>query len=225
MKSKNLFFLLVAAVIASCGKDNTNPSNPTTESYINTNAGSSWTYHSVDSSNATPQSVDYVITSTSDDTTVNGKEYHVYRYSYGGSQYLNLTGNDYYQFDTIPGGVGANVERLYLKDNAAVGTTWSQNFTLNIPDIPIPVSMTVSNNIVEKGISRTVNGMNYSNVIHVSTSLSSALIPPASFTSKIDSYYAEKYGLIENSTIIHIDYQGLVKDINIQTKLTGAVLK
>lgn len=227
MKTKNLMFFIAAALIASCGKDNTNSPDPgKTGPYINITAGSSWTYHEVNSSGATPTSADYIITSTSNDTTINSKKYHVYNYSYGGSQYLNLSGNDYYQFDTIPGGGGGNVERLYLKDNAAAGTTWSQNFTLIIPGVPIPIPLTVTNKIVEKDISRTINNISYSHVIHVSTSLSSALITPASaLTSSIDSYYANNYGLVENTTIVHLDFQGLTKNINIKTQLTSAVLK
>lgn len=212
--------------MASCGKDDTNPSNPAHDSYMNSNAGSSWTYHEVDSSGVIPKSSDYIITSTSNDTTINSKKYHVYNYSYGGSQYLNVLGNDYYKFDSIPGGGGGNVERLYLKDNVAVGAKWGQDFTFNIPGVPIPIPLTVSNKIVEKDISRTVNGIDYTNVIHVSTTLSSAIITaPSDFTSNIDSYYAENYGLIENSTLVHIDFQGLEKDINIKTQLKSAVLK
>ncbi|HSV09347.1 MAG TPA: hypothetical protein VLI68_01165, partial [Hanamia sp.] len=71
---------------------------------------------------------------------------------------------------------------------------------------------------------RTVNGVNYSNVIHVATSLSSALIS-SGFTSAIDTYYAPKYGLIESSTLIHLSYLTLSENINIKTKLMSASLK
>lgn len=218
--------MIASAIFASCGKDDTNSPNTAHDPYMNANNGSSWTYHEVNSSGDVPISADYTINSTANDTTINGKKYHVYSYSYGGNQYLNLSGNDYYQFDSIPGGVGGNVERLYLKDNVTAGTGWSQNFTLNIPGVPIPIPLTVSNKIVEKLDSRTVAGIAYSNVIHVSTTLSSARITtPSDFTSSIDSYYAEKYGLIENTTLVHIDFQGLKKDININTQLKSAVLK
>lgn len=223
MKSKNLFLLLVAVAIASCGKDNTNPSNPTTESYINTNAGSSWTYHSVDSSTATPQSADYTIISTSNDTTINSRKYHIYNYSYGGNQYLNLSGSDYYQFDTVPINGGGSVERIYLKDNLAVGGTWSQTFTLTLQNIPVPV--TVTNKIVEKLTSLEVNNIAYNSVIHVSSSISSSLIPPASLTSSIDTYYAQNYGLIKNSTLVNLNYMGFTQNVNTKTQLTSSTLK
>ena len=226
MKTKSLFFLIASVILASCGKDDTNSPNTAHDPYMNANDGSSWTYHEVNSSGDVPIAGDYTITSTANDTTINSRKYHVYNYSYGGNQYLNVSGSDYYQFDSIPGGVGGNVERLYLKDNAAVGATWDQDFIFNIPDFPIAIPLTVSNTIIDKGNSRTVNGITYSNVIHVSTTLSSAFITtPSEFTSSIDSYYAENYGLIENSTLIHIHSQGLEKDIDIKTQLMSAVLK
>ena len=78
---------------------------------------------------------------------------------------------------------------------------------------------------MEKGISRTVNSTSYSDVIHVSTTISSALIPAASLTTVINSYYAPKYGLIENSSVVHLDFAGIVQDVDTETKLVNATLK
>jgi hypothetical protein len=224
MKAKNLFFFIATALVASCGKkDDTNPSNPTTASYINTKAGSSWTYNELDSSGSTPKNTDYTLTSTSNDTAINSKTYHVYSYSYGGSQYLNLTGNDYYQFDTVPVNGGGSVERIFLEDNLAVGGTWSQTFTLTIQNIPVP--LTVTNKVAEKLTSLVVNNITYNNVIHVSSSISSSLIPPASLTSSIDSYYAENYGLIKNNTFVNLNYSGFTQNVNTKTQLISSALK
>ncbi|HEY5369297.1 MAG TPA: hypothetical protein VIJ75_09920 [Hanamia sp.] len=224
MKAKNLFFFIVAALVSSCGKkEDTNSSNPTTVSYINTNAGSSWTYHELDSSSSTPKSSDYTVTSTPNDTTINSKTYHVYSYSYGGSQYLNLTGNNYYQFDSVPINGGGSVERIYLEDNLAVGGTWSQPFTLTIQHIPVP--LTVTNKVAEKLTSLVVNNITYNNVVHVSSSISSSFIPAASLTSSIDSYYAENFGLIKNNTLVNLNYMGFNQNVNTKTQLTSAILK
>ncbi|HSN10317.1 MAG TPA: hypothetical protein VLS85_14855, partial [Hanamia sp.] len=149
----------------------------------------------------------------------------VYSYSYGGSEYLGITGHDYYQYDSIPVSGGINIERLYLKDDASVGTTWSQDFSLTIPGVPLPVPLKINNKIVEKGITRTENGTSYSNVIHVSTTLSSSLIPSSAFSSNIDSYYAPKYGLIENTSVIQLNYMGLVENVNVETQLMSSNLK
>lgn len=219
-----VFFLSVALIFSACKKNDSGSTITTTDVYVNTTAASSWSYQQTDLSGTNPPS-NYTVTSSSNDTTINSRKYHVYNYSYGGSEYLGVDGHDYYQYDSIPVSGGINIERLYLEDNASVGTSWNQNFSLTIPGVPLPVPLTVSNNIKERGISRTVNGTTYTNVIHVSTSLTSALIPASSFSSSIDSYYAPKYGLIENTTVINLNYLGLVENINVKTQLMSSDLK
>ena len=218
-------FLLFGVILAfsACQKNNT-AASVSTDVYINTSAGSSWSYLQTDLTNTNAPS-NYTVTSTANDTTINSRKYHVFSYSYGGSEYLGVSGNDYYQYDSIPISGGINIERLYLKDNASTGAAWDQNFSLTIPGIPVAVPLTVSNKIVEKGIDRTENGKAYSNVIHVSTTLSSALIPSSSLISSIDSYYAPKYGLIENTTVIQLNYLGLAENINVKTQLMSSSLK
>jgi hypothetical protein len=220
MKTYPVILFAATLIFTACNKNDSNTSGR----YFNTNAGSSWTYHEDNSSGVTPTSSDYTVTSTSQDSTINGRKYHVYNYSYGGGQYLAASGHNYYQFDSIPIPGGISVERLYLKNDAAQGATWRQNFDLTISNIPI--TLTATNKIIEKGISRTVNGQNYSNVIHVSTDLSSALIT-SGLTSNIDSYYAPNFGMIENTTVIHLDVPllGLAENVDVTTKLVSADLE
>lgn len=227
MKTNILILFIAAAIISSCSKkdDTTTDTPPTQDSYINTNTGSSWTYHEIDSSSATPQSSDYIVTSTASDTTINSKKYHIYSYSYGGSEYLNLSGHDYYQYDSIPGGLGQVIERLYLKDNAPTNSTWSQSFAVDLTGVPFSIQGTLTNKIVETGVSRMINGITYTDVIHVSTAISSSAIPAAALTSDINSYYAPNYGLIESSAIVNLDYMGITQNVNIRTQLMSAVLK
>jgi hypothetical protein len=169
---------------------------------------------------------DYTITSTANDTTIDSMKYHVYTYSYGGSKYLGIEGHDYYQYDSIPITGGVNIQRLYLKDNAAKDDTWKQDFNLQIQELQgATIQLTVQNKVVEKGITKTVNGKDYSNVYHVSTSLSSSAIPSTALASTIDSYYAPGYGLIENTTQVELNYLGFVKEVNFKTELTSADLK
>jgi len=226
MKTNILIFCFAVLLFSACKKDN-NGNTPTTQTttYLNTTSGSSWTYHEINSSGTTPSNTDYTLVSSAKDTSINGKSYHIYNYSYGGNQYLNVTGHDYYQYDSIPGGLNKVFERLYLKDDAAVGTVWKQDLNVNIPGIPLAVPATITNTIAEKGISRNVNGTNYTNVIHVTTTISSSLIPSSSLTSSIDSYYAEKFGLIENSSKVSLNFLGASEEVNVETKLTSAVLK
>lgn len=230
MKTNILALFVLSLFFTSCSKNDNSGQNtpPGQDAFINTTSGSTWTYHADNTTGGVVNSSDYMVTSTDKDTSVNSRKYHIYSYSYGGSQYLGLSGNDYYQYDSIPGSSslgGIAVERLYLKDNLSNGGTWKQDFTFQVTGVPIPIPLTVSNKIAEKGISRTVNGIPYANVTHVSTSISSSFIPAASLTSAIDSYYAPKYGLIENSTVVSLNYLGITEDVNIKTQLLSAVLK
>lgn len=225
MKKYFLYLLIAIVAFGSCEKnDNPEPNPPAENIYINANAGSTWNYQETNSSSGTPDTSAYTLTSSSKDTTINSHSYHVYNYSYGGSQYLNISGHEYYQYDSISGGLGEIFERLYLKDNVAVGTNWAQNISVSVPGLPFSVPVTITNTIVEKGITKTVNGNNYIDVIHVSTSITSTLIPTG-LTSDIHTYYAKKYGLIESSAIVNLNYLGVVQNVNVATKLNSATLK
>ena len=226
MKIKNLLIPVIILIAISCKKKSgTTPPPMQQDVYLTTTAGSTWSYHQVDSSGATPVNSDYTLTSTARDTTINSKSYHIYTNSGGGSQYLNLTGDNYYQFDSLPAGFGATAfENLYLKNNVDAGTQWTQNLSVTVSGVPLAIPLTITYTIAEKGISKTVNNQPYTNVIHVTASISSSLIPPSALTSSINMYYAPKYGMIASSTIINLNYSGVVKYANITSLLTNATL-
>ena len=227
MKIKILLFPAFVLIVSSCKKSestNTPPAQQDT-TYLTTSAGSTWNYHETDASGTTPIDEDYTLTSTSRDTSINGKSYHIFSSSDGSTQYFNVTGHDYYQFDSLPATLGTSVfERLYLKDNVAAATTWSQDINVTLSGVPFPIPIIITYNILEKGISRTVNGTTYTDVIHVATSISSTFIPSTALVTNINGYYAKKYGLIESSTIIQLNYSGIVQNIKIETKLVSANL-
>ncbi|MEP6584476.1 MAG: hypothetical protein ABJA90_09415 [Ginsengibacter sp.] len=226
MKIKSAILYSLILFIASCKKSDNNsnpPSQP--DAYYNTAAGSTWNYHEVDNSGSTAPT-DYTVTSTSQDSLINGKTYHVFNNSAGVNQYLNLSGHDYYQFDSLPAGLGtAAIERLYLKDNINIGINWGQDLSVIIPGFPLPIPFTITNHVAEKDVTRTVGAATYSNVIHVSTTIASSLIPAASLVTDINSYYAPKYGLIENSSVVHLNFAGVVQDLDTETTLVSATLK
>ena len=227
MKIKILLFPAFILIVSSCKKSESTNTPPTQQDtiYLTTSAGSTWNYHETDASGTTPINSDYTLTSTSRDTSINGKSYHIFSNSDGSTQYFNVTGHDYYQFDSLPATLGTSIfERLYLKDNVAAATTWSQDINVSLSGVPFPVPIIITYNILEKGISRTVNGTNYTDVIHVGASIHSSLIPSASLTSDINSYYAKRYGLIEASTVVGLDFMGIVENVNIETKLVSANL-
>ena len=217
MKIKTILFATFLLLIISCKKNGTT-NNPPPDKYLTFSAGSTWNYHQTDSSGTTPANEDYTLTSTSRDSSINSRTYHIFSNSMGGNQYFSSTSSDYYQFDSLPAGFGTTTfERFYLVDIAPVGFSWTQTLTVTLSGIPVQVLLTY--NIAEKGISRTVNGKIYTDVIHVTTSISSGLF---SLTSNINNYYAEKYGLIESKNIIQVNYMGFIQNINTETKLVSA---
>ncbi len=222
--------MIIALLFPSCQKQLTEEigiiNNTLTDKYITLTANSKWIYQ-VKNYNITPTTAPttFTITSSTKDTTINNNFYHIFINSNGGNQYLNIRGHDYYQYDSLPLPNAGAIERLYLKDDALVNTSWIQNINLNIPNVPIPLPLLITNTIKAKGISRTVNNIDYADVFHVQTTISSILIPAASFTTDINSYYAKKFGLIENTSVIKLNYTGIMQNADIKTILLSADLK
>ena len=221
LSGKLLLPILLLFVVAACKKSSTS----TPDKYVTLTAGSTWNYQQTNNSTPTPAVTNYTVTSTSRDTVIISKTYHVFTNSSGPNQYYNVTGSDYFQFDSIKIATAAQtIDRLYLKDGAAAGVNWVQNVTITLMGIPLPVVIT--NTVAEKGIARTVNNIAYQDVIHLTTSITinNPLIPPTAIVTNINSYYARRYGLIENTNIVTINFMGINQNINTATKLMSATL-
>jgi hypothetical protein len=69
---------------------------------------STWNY--TVTNNVTATNLNYTITSTNRDSSINTKTYHIFTNSTVGSanEYYNLTGNDYYTFRNLPVSLGGN---------------------------------------------------------------------------------------------------------------------
>lgn len=123
MKTIILTFLVLSTLAISCSKDKVSLAVPSS-SYISATANSTWNYQVRD--NNTASSINYTLTSTSRDSTINSKTYHVFTNSAGGNNYYNITGNTYYTFQALPLSISATaVENIYLKDNLKVNDTWN----------------------------------------------------------------------------------------------------
>lgn len=219
-----IFLLALAFSFQSCKKNSPDDqSGNDVKPFFNSASGSIWNYHQINSSDGTPIETDYTITSTSRDTTINNKTYHVYNYSFGGNQYLNKTNEDYYQYENFAD-LGESIERLYLKGKSKVNSSWSQDFSFPIPNLPISVRFKLNNQILDIG-TRVVNSTSYSDVVHVRTTITSPDIPADKLTSEIDSYYAPEYGLIENTTKVALNYMGYNLNVDVKTLLTSASLQ
>lgn len=224
MRTYILLAMSAIFLCSSCKKDNdTSENQKETTSYINITPGSSWNYQELNASGTATVQTDYSVTSTNRDTTINNKSYHIYTFSYGGSRYLNLSGKDYFEFGALPGAGVNSFERLYLKSGAAVGTSWSQSENLMVEGVQIPIKL--NNTIVENSLVKTVHEKLYEKVIHVKTTITSELIPAASLITDIHSYFSPKYGVIENTSKLNLNYLGIVEKVDISTTLKSADLK
>lgn len=223
---KKIYFALLAlSALANGCKKSSSGVVVEAAKYMSLTAASSWQYRTVN--NITSSITNYSLTSTNRDSSINGKSYHVFINSTAGnSEYYLISGNDYYTFRTLGLALGnATFESLYLKDNLSVGQTWSQTLSLTVPGVPIAVPITVTYTIMNTGINRTVNAIAYTDVIHVKTAITSSLVPPTGLVTDINNYYARKYGMIESTNILSLNYSGFVQNNNTSTLLLSSDIK
>ncbi|MFZ1530445.1 MAG: hypothetical protein WAT19_16950 [Ferruginibacter sp.] len=218
---KTIFGLFVlSAILFSCKKDTGGDTNNPATSYMSLTAGQTRTYETTD--NIAMSTSSNTTTSTNRDTSVNSRTYHVFTNSDGSSDYFNVTGSDYYSFTQLPALSNLQLELLYLKSNAAVNASWNQTTNVTVPGVPFPLAVTISNTIMEKGISRTTGTMSHTDVIRVQTGISVAGLPASALTTNIQSYYAPRYGLVESTAVLGLNYSGITDSVNTRTLLKAA---
>ena len=102
-----------------------------------------------------------------------------------------------------------------VKSNEPVGTTWRDV-------LPIPNNQTEINEytIIAKGLTRTVAGITYNNVIQLRQEVSSTYYGTTPYMH-IDQYMAKGVGLIES--ISYSDFNG-VSSIMVHHKLISSVI-
>jgi hypothetical protein len=226
---KKIIFSLLAYILVgvSCKKNDTPDPVPTPAvKFMSLTAGSIWHYELIN--NIVPATTAFTVTSTSRDSSIGTRTYHVFTNSSAANEYYNITGNDYYNFRNLPSAIGgSSVEYNYLKDNLAVGANWSQSFPVTVGGFAL--NATLNNTITEKGITKTVKGVTYNNVFHITTTVSVTVsgipLPSGALTTDIQTYYAEKYGLIQSNNKISLNYAGIVDNTDQQTNLISADIK
>lgn len=200
--------ILLSSVVISCKKSNPTPTPPAAVKFMSLTAGSTWNYKLTNNLTVPAVVTNYTLTASSQDSVANSKTYKVFTSPGRPNEYYNITGSDYYTYRTLPASLGgSSVEVLYLKDNLAVGDTWSQTAPISVSGFTL--NLTLNNKIAQKGISKTVNGIVYTDVTDVETTLSVTGIPFAyTLTTDIHYYYAPKVGQIENKTKIDLTITG-----------------
>jgi hypothetical protein len=174
---------LAAALLAAGCSSNNNPVSPgttgTSDSYVPSSAGSTWTYAGT---------ANYTVTAGGD-TTVAGRHYTVMYKTLGGTSLVRHDGASYYStYGT------STLEILYFKDST-VSTAWSF-------DLVLPGSTThYLYAIAEKGITHVVNGKSYTNVVrvHAKTFAVSPIDGSLVLANEGDYYYAKGIGLIQTN--------------------------
>lgn len=227
MKNVILSLFALSALCISCGKDNDddNTPDPAAQPFMSLTANSTWNYKLTNNAGTSPTTSNYTLTSTSRDTTINSRTYHVFSNSNGTAEYYFISGNDYYDFRDLSALGGSNkIEYLYLKDNINVGTSWVQNVSLTITGAPFPIPVVVTTSIDEKGITKVESGTTYTNVIKTKTTITSALIT-SGLTTDIENYYAPKVGMIESKYKVDLNFMGLVQHIDTKTELESATIR
>jgi predicted membrane-bound mannosyltransferase len=200
--------ILLSSVAISCKKSDPTPTPPAAVKFMSLTAGSTWNYKLTNNLTVPAAVTNYTLTASSQDSVANSKTYKVFTSPGRPNEYYNITGSDYYTYRTLPASLGgSSVEVLYLKDNLAVGETWSQTAPISVSGFTL--NLTLNNKISQKGISKTVNGIVYTDVTDVETTLSVTGIPFAyTLTTDIHYYYAPKVGQIENKTKIDLTITG-----------------
>lgn len=212
---KRILAIICLPILAiSCKKNGSSPTPTPTPSYFSMTAGNTWNYKRTTNPSTTPVSTNYTLTSTSRDSVAGTRSYHVFTNSAGPNEYYAASGTDYYNYTifNLPGGTSSvQAENLYLKSASALNTTWDQN----LPPITvsgITANLMLSDTIKEKGLTKVVNGITYTDVIHVSSGLKIISTSPplagitSALTSNIHNYYAPKYGMISSYTKIDLVY-------------------
>lgn len=180
---KNLVQVCIALIaivaLAGCGKDTpASPNGTNSSEYYPLTKGSTWTY--------TGRS-NYTMTVLGD-TTVNGTTWTRLSNSLTGlTTFARKSGTTYYNVDSLGG-----TERIMLKDEA-VGSTWSfevlgPNFTPNKQEFAI----------AETGITKTVGGHEYKDVmrVHLITYVFNSVTNDWSLATTSDLYFSKGVGPI-----------------------------
>jgi hypothetical protein len=212
--------ILVFLAFSACKKSSSTPENVAL--YLNNTAGNTWTYELAETESGTITTSNYTLTATARDTNINGKGFRIFNNSGIGNEYYFKNNNDYTEFLDIDLLSNLQFENLYLRADAPAGSSWSQN----IPPITssgITANLMKYDTVIEKGISKTVKGKTYTDVIHVAsaikiTSISVPVIPLNSLQSSIHNYYAPGVGRILSTNFIKLTIPTLV-DETIQNKV------
>ena len=181
----SLIIVVSAFTFNACRENSSSDIIPVSNAgqYLNLNTGSSWEYSADGSTNTT---VVKVTDSTKLAFTKNYKIFHSTTLGVTTSNYYTYKNGNYYLL--IAKTAGGYEELIYLKDSSEVGKKWSATVS------PNGTSVVYNYEVKENGLTQTINGTTYTNVVHVKLT-----VPISGYTA--DAYYAPKVGLIKSDAI------------------------
>ena len=193
----------VTPATATTGTTGTTGSTGTTTAststdYLPLTAGTFWTY--METVGSTIDTVTNKLTGTT--STINGKLY--YNITSTSQKTGTTTGyfsaiDHVYTERTTVSGIGT-VEFLYLKDNLAVGGTWTTSFSDSGTINGLPSQLL--GKITEINISHTVQGKTYSSVIHTTLQIQYNYGTGFTTASTYEFYTAKGIGIIDIESLI-----------------------
>ena len=161
--------------------------------------GNFWTLNGIDGVNET-----YTIIGTE---TFDGQEFYAFDELYGSPSWIRKSGSNYFLRASLVGEIpGYQITSTpftinIIKDEAVVGETWESMVSYTISYIPDPGSPTLPDanvdavydfEMIERDMTRTVEGVTYNEVIHIEmvlTALGQSIVS--------QYYYANNIGIIE----------------------------
>jgi hypothetical protein len=194
---KILLTVLSVTVIAfaGCKKDSSNkPSATTSNTYLPVTKGSTWTYNDVTAGKSDTRT----ITLTGATTQINGKTYDnitINTVSSGNTTGYLFASNHQYAMRVLGPQVAITLELQLGLDNQTAGYSWTTTPTDDGKVEGFPTRLV--NTIKETGITKTVNGKSYSNVIHTQANLQYDFGTGYTTAGTYDYYLAKGVGLIE----------------------------
>lgn len=221
---RTAMFVIAAVLAVSCegdiepiGSQTTDPNNPNPTDPTGPSAGNYWPMALNNQWSFTNNGTDQPVMKIVGTDQFNGKTF--YRYDnfvgqsldgagFGGTLWSNKTGGTYYirmkvslpATDITPAIDISPIQYIVLKDNLPAGGTWTETLsqTTTIEGLPpLPSTVESTGTIVEKDITMTVNGVEYTNVIAVK-------IVQDSLGEITESYFwfAKNIGIIKSRTYI-----------------------
>ncbi len=189
---------------SSCKKkegvnQNLNPDNQKPVDFMSTKAGSWWKYGSRDGKV-------YTRYAREKDTMKNGLKYSYYEAQDDSSgaitpEYFGKNGKYHFTLFDLDGGQTTYLEYAFWKDSAQKGDAWDNTGSVYHPLVG-NVAILIESNQAEDGLSMTIGGTTYTNVIHVHSDAKATAVNLKVGT--FDTWFVKGIGMIREEANIDI---------------------